>query len=330
MRSLTKRETFPVRVKKNHQVRLSRTEEISFRGGVADVIIFPSVFAALAAKTLFQRIVSILIKILDYAFPLLMQLVRLPLFAARIFGDGAALTLKGVLSCLPITEAKRQRWNESIRQYWSWLRQKISYRTFEEAVHRAFELGMAWVFRKCRHLTPGSALLVITGAVLWLPISLGAATAMHALLFAKVASWPAWMQLLHPLATILAKSKLLVLPVYPAAWPQAKKHPFIQIILESYQAFKSLHLVEKTRFRYRQTERVTMAAIDKLLGVAGFIGLTRAVMWFRNKFRDEENRNVTKPSQKLRSLFARWSIKFTAKYYEDKERDNRHQGRHDP
>ena len=40
---------------------------------------------------------------------------------------------------------------------------------------------------------------------------------MHAVLFAKVTSWPAWMQLLHPLATVIAKSKLLVLPVYPAA-----------------------------------------------------------------------------------------------------------------
>ena len=91
---------------------------------------------------------------------------------------------------------------------------------------------MAWVFRKCRHLTPSTALLVILGAVLWLPISFGAAMAMHAVLLSKVTSWPAWTQLLHPLATVIAKSKLLVLPAYPAAWPQAKKHPLVQLAIK--------------------------------------------------------------------------------------------------
>src|SRR5262249_31375648 len=51
------------------------------------------------------------------------------------------------------------------------------------------------------------------------------ATALHATLIARARSLPAWMQLLHPFATLIAKSKLLVLPVYPAAWPQAKQHP---------------------------------------------------------------------------------------------------------
>ena len=70
-------------------------------------------------------------------------------------------------------------------------------------------------------MSPGAALLVILGAVLWLPISFGVATLLHAVLLAKATSLPAWMQLLHPIGTIIAKSKLLVLPVYPAAWPQA-------------------------------------------------------------------------------------------------------------
>src|SRR6266700_3917702 len=86
---------------------------------------------------------------------------------------------------------------------------------------------MAWVFRKCRRLTPTGALLVLALAVLWLPISFGTATALHATLIAQATSLPAWMQLLHPFATLIAKSKLLVLPVYPAAWPQAKQHPVV-------------------------------------------------------------------------------------------------------
>ena len=45
---------------------------------------------------------------------------------------------------------------------------------------------MAWVFRECRYLTPNTALLVIVGAVLWLPFSFGVATAMHAHLQQKM------------------------------------------------------------------------------------------------------------------------------------------------
>ena len=111
--------------------------------------------------------------------------------------------------------------------------QKISYKAFEEAVHHLFESGMAWVFRKCRSLTPSAALFVISCAVLWLPISFGVATFLHAVLIAKATSLPAWMQLLHPVATIIAKSKLLVLPVYPAAWPQARQHPSVHAVIAS-------------------------------------------------------------------------------------------------
>ena len=175
---------------------------------------------------------------------------------------------------------------------------------------------MAWVFRKCRHLTPNTALLVILGAALWLPISLGAATAIHAVLFAKVTSWPAWMQLLHPLATVIAKSKLLVLPVYPAAWPQAKKHPFVQLVSKSYKAIKSLYLVKKVGFRYRQAGIAGSATVDRLERTAG---LTSAVRWLR-KAHIAKHFGVEKPTQELRSFFSRWSIKFSAEYYESKER----------
>jgi hypothetical protein len=204
------------------------TEKSRFRGAPDDVIIIPLVLVTFAANKILRFILSILMRLLDYAFPLAMQVVWLPLFAAKVLGNVIVTVISGALRFLPLSETKRRQWTISIRRNWSWLRRKISYRAFEQAVHVAFESGMAWVFRKCRHLAPNTALLVIIGAVLWLPISFGAATAMHAVLFAKVAAWPAWMQLLHPLATVIAKSKLLVLPVYPAAWPQAKKHSFVQ------------------------------------------------------------------------------------------------------
>ena len=56
------------------------TEETRFRGGLDDVIIIPLVFVALAANKILRSILSILMRLLDYAFPLAMQIVCLPLF----------------------------------------------------------------------------------------------------------------------------------------------------------------------------------------------------------------------------------------------------------
>jgi hypothetical protein len=159
-------------------------------------------------------------------------------------------------------------------------------------------------------------LLVILGAVLWLPISFGAATALHAVLFAKVTSWPAWMQLLHPLATVIAKSKLVVLPVYPAAWPQAKKHSFVKLVFKSYEAIKRLYVIKKAGFRYRQAEIAGIATVERLKRAAG---LASAMTWL-SKAHVAEHLGAEKPTQKLRSFFSRWSIQFSAEYYEAKER----------
>jgi hypothetical protein len=291
-------------------------EESRFRGALDDVIIIPLVFVTLAANKILRFILSILMRLLDYAFPLAMQIVWLPLFAAKVLGNVIVTVINGALRLLPLSETKRRQWSISIRRNWSWLRRRIGYRAFEQAVHIAFESGMAWVFRKCRHLTPNTALLVILGAVLWLPISFGAATAMHAVLFAKLASWPAWMQLLHPLATVIAKSKLLVLPVYPAAWPQAKKHPFVQSVFKSYEAIRRLYVIKKFGFRYRQAETARMAAVERFKRTA----FLASAMTRLRKAHVAEQLGVEKPTQKLRSFFSRWSLQFSAEYYEAKER----------
>jgi len=231
-----------------------------FGAGLDDLLIWPLVLIAFITRRVTQKIVSLLITIFDYAFPILLQLVRFPLFTARILGDGIVALLSGVVRFIPMPAARRDAWRALIRRSWAWLRQKFSYKAFEEAIHHAFEGGMGWVFRKCRGLTPTTALLVILGALLWLPISFGIATAMHAILLAEATSLPAWMQLLHPLATLIAKSKLLVLPVYPAAWPQAKQHSFVQTLAAAWRAFTSLHLVRKTGFRYGQAEQARQSA----------------------------------------------------------------------
>jgi hypothetical protein len=257
-----------------------------------------------------------LMRLLDYTFPLVMEIVRLPLFAAKVLGNLIVAVTAGALGILPLSEAGRRKWIVSMRRRWSWLRRRISYRAFERTLHVAFAKGMAWVFRKCRHLTPNTALLVILAAVVWLPISFGVATVMHAVLFAKLASWPAWMQLLHPLATVIAKSKLLVLPVYPAAWPQAKKSSFARLMGSSYESIQRQYVIKKLGYRYRQADTVGLALFHGLMRSACFASLAG---WLRNAH-VAEHLGVERPTQKLRSFFSRWSIKFSAEYYEAQER----------
>lgn len=190
-------------------------------------------------------------------------------------------------------------------------------------------------------------------------MSFGAATAIQAVLLAKAASLPAWMQLLHPLATFVAKSTLLALPAYPAAWPQAKKHPFIQAIARGYRDFESLNVVQKTGYRYRQTECATQKIVDVIGRVASIVGLrylcntllgwlNGTVAWIGKASRDAMRNNVEelsrvqligsivrnyaarysgdKPSERELRVFERWSIRFSAVYYEAKEREKETKG----
>ena len=80
------------------------------------------------------------------------------------------------------------------------------------------------------------------------------------------------MQLLHPLATVIAKSKLLVLPVYPAAWPQAKQHPAMQALIRFWNYLAAHYFARKTGFRYRQTEIVAAKTSDVLRHTAAATG----------------------------------------------------------
>jgi hypothetical protein len=51
------------------------TEQSRFRGSLDDVIIVPLVSITLAANKLLRFVVSILIRLFDYAFPLAMQII---------------------------------------------------------------------------------------------------------------------------------------------------------------------------------------------------------------------------------------------------------------
>jgi hypothetical protein len=328
-----------------------------FPPGADDVVVVPLAAGGFAVARILRGAFTALIRFLDYAFPILLQVMRFPLFTARILGDALVWVSKGIIRCLPVALARRRRWIERLGTGWAWLRSKISYKAFEEAVHHLFESGMAWVFRSCRTLTPRTALLVIGAAALWLPISFSIATAMHALLIAYATSLPPWMQLLHPFATLIAKSKLLVLPVYPAAWPQARRHPFVVALFDAYRACVRLYLVRKTGYRYRQTAAVAAHAADALAGSRATAALVRA--WGRVSaplrraaaalaramqaaarrtleglarlplvgaavaryaaHYDEAGLPALRLSEQVHGLYDRWSIKFTARYYEEKD-----------
>jgi hypothetical protein len=323
------------------------------RVGVEDAAIVPLVATMLLVRKVAEAALTLLINFIDFLFPVLLQLTRFPLFTLRALGDGTAALLRGVVRFLPVGSNRRAAWRAFIGAYWAWLRERFSYQAFEHALHCWFESGMAWVFRTCRTLTPAAALLVILGAVLWLPVSFGAATLLHATLIAKAASLPPWMQLLHPVATIIAKSKLLVLPAYPAAWPQARQHGFVQAIFALRDRVASLFVVRKARLRYRELASAARKAaaafelvrfVDLLLAMLDHVAAAtgralRAVLGgtvmllaklpvigaivrhYAERYEQAQQRPAALLSSRVSGFYSRWSIKFSAEYYEAKERE---------
>lgn len=323
------------------------------RFGGDDILILPLAAVGVAAKTLLRWAWELLVHIVDYLFPILLQIARFVLFTFRILGDGLAALLRFVIKYLPLPQFRRQAWREAVARAWSWLRRKLSYKAFEAWVHHLFEDGMAWVFRTCRKLSPTGALLVILLALVWMPVSFLAATAVHAWLIAEAASLPAWMQVFHGVATILAKSKLLMLPAYPAAWPQAKKHPVVEAGLRGWRFLASLGLVRKAMYRFGQVEEAAERAASALglaqtwraLGAA----IDQTAIAVKTAFRSMlhlatarlakvpvlgpvvrsydahyESADAAPPqrfSQKVKAFFQKWEIKFSPAYYEAKEKD---------
>src|SRR6202049_446151 len=86
------------------------TKESLFLCSLDDVIIIPLVFVTLAANKILRFILSILMRLLDYAFPVAMQLVWLPLFAAKVLGNVIVTVINGALRFFPLSETKRRQW----------------------------------------------------------------------------------------------------------------------------------------------------------------------------------------------------------------------------
>src|SRR5260221_9403980 len=143
----------------SHAVGLRAGRNTLTRNPTADLVIVPLVVIALAVSKLLKAVLSILIYVLDYAFPILLQLMRIPLLTAQLIGDGLQLLLEGVLRCLPVSRAKRDASRARVRQQWICFRRNISYRAFVDALHHPFEAVIAQVFRQFRRLTRSGAVL---------------------------------------------------------------------------------------------------------------------------------------------------------------------------
>jgi hypothetical protein len=323
-----------------------------------DVFVVPLAASAFFVKTLLRSALTLLVNILDGVFPIVMQSVRAPLFLARIIGDVVAATLKSLVWLLPLTAERQKKLREIIGKRWAQIRKYISYRAFEVALHQAFEHGMAWVFRTCRNLTPRVALFVICCAALWFPITFGTSTVLHAFLLSHATTLPAWMQLFHIPVVMMAKSKILVLPVYPAAWPQAKRHPIVMEISSLYRQLKCFALLKRFAVRYRQIEFGAQRLTAVLVQAPISIGLSRLFEALSRAFRSASTflgrssrtfalrlsisatrlsvvgphvrrilrryakmapATAARPSEQIRSVYASWAIKFTPGYYEAKE-----------
>lgn len=324
-----------------------------YPGAADDALILPLAAVGVAVKILLRWAWQLLVHIIDFIFPILLQIVRFLMFTVRIIGDGFSALLRFIIKFLPLPLGRRQAWREAVARAWSWLRRKISFTAFEEWVHHLFEDGMAWTFRTCRGLSPGGALLVILFSLIWMPVSFTAATAVHAWLIAEAATLPKWMQIFHVVAALLAKSKLLMLPAYPAAWPQAKKHPIMQAAIRAWRYIANLRFVDKISYRFGQIEatcdrfvaawgldrawhgigdaiNATIKAIDTAFGsvlrpivrAVGRVPVMSSVVRSYESHYDRANRAPQQRlSQKIKAFYQRWEIKFTPAYYEAKEKE---------
>jgi hypothetical protein len=242
----------------------TRAEQSRFRTGIDDVIIVPLVLVALLARTLYRAARLIVPLAFDLVSALFLRVLTFPLLVAAMAGDGMAWLSKRLADMPSLPGAKRDPSRDLGSGRWSGLRQRMTHWAVADAVQSRLREAISWGFRKCGALSPQAALLVLASAIFWLPLSAAISIAIHVVLIAKAASLPAWMQLLHPVATIIAKSKILVLPVYPAAWPQAKKHAWVQAALRCMHRIAALDFVRKVAHRYRQTENGFTQAGDGL------------------------------------------------------------------
>jgi hypothetical protein len=249
------------------EARSQAARQDLFRIGVDDAVILPLVLIVLLATTLYRAVFFVMPFASARVFALFFRLMTFPLLVAATAGDSMAWLIKRLADLLPLPGARREAWRNLVDRGWSGLRQRLSHKAIATMAQDVLQRGIGWIFQRCGELSPRAALLVISGVMLWLPLSAAISIGMHAVLLANAASLPVWMQLLHPVAAVIAKSKVLVFLAYPAAWPQAKKHPWVQAALRHLDRMAELHSMRKAAHRYQQAKQAFTQAADVTLGI---------------------------------------------------------------
>jgi hypothetical protein len=242
--------------------RTPAANQDQFRIGVDDAIILPLVLIVFLAKTLYQIMFFVMPFASAFVFTLFLRMMTSPLVVAATAGDGVTWLIKHLADLPLLSGATRHAWRNLVDRRWSGLRHRMNHKAIALMAQNVLQRGCAWIFQKCGALSSRAALLVIVSMTAWLPLSAAFSIGMHAVLLAHAASLPAWMQLLHPVAAVIAKSKLLVLPAYPAAWSQAKKHIWIRAALRCVHRLSELEGMRKTAHRYQQIEQTCVQGGD--------------------------------------------------------------------
>jgi hypothetical protein len=249
-------------------IRAAAATGTQFRIGIDDTIILPMVLIALLARSLYQLAFFNISFASVVIFAVLLRVMTLPLLVAATVVDGVAGLIRRLADLPQLSGARRKAWRDLVDRRWPGLRQRLSHKAVVLTTQSLLQRRISWVFQSCGALSPRTALLVIIGVMLWLPMSAAISIAMHASLLAYAALLPAWMQLLHPVATVIAKSKFIVLAAYPAAWPQAKKHVWVQAAFRDSARILALDSVRKTAHRYQQIRHAFAYAGDLGLGAS--------------------------------------------------------------
>jgi len=221
------------------------------------------------------------------------------------------------------------------------------------------------VFRKCRRLTPSAALLVLALAFLWAAYILwhsdGAARHPHCARELVTGLDATAAPLRNPSSlrancSYCRSTRLL-----------GCRQKNIQLCRGSSSSCSycmNLDTLRKVRYRYQQTERGAVVVANSVgstaarIGLAGWfkamwVPLTDMLAWMRKPWPDvmlrlleafsgaplvgsimdryfARNGSVysTRPSEQVRGLFERWSIKFSADYYGAKDREEGRKGSH--
>ena len=90
----------------------------------------------------------------------------------------------------------------------------------------------------------------------------------------------------------------------------------VQLMFRGYERIADVYAIRKIGFRYRQAEIAAIATVERLERTAV---LASAMNWLR-KVSAAEYSTIEKYGGDLDSFFSRWSMKFSAEYYEEKER----------